>query len=93
MAAAHLCPRRDQVERMKRNRTRPTAPGCNWTGDGSRCKREAMPEKLMCEHHEWLMTQDRAWIDLLRHLGRLLAHEHVAEQTGLTREALRRLSR
>jgi hypothetical protein len=52
-----------------------------------------MPGKSVCEHHEWMMAQDPAWLDFLGHLGRVLAREYVAEQTGLTREAVRRLSR
>ena len=56
-----------------------------------------MPGKPRCQRHEWLMAQDRAWIDFLEHVGRLLAREYVAEQmqekTGMTREALLRLLR
>jgi hypothetical protein len=77
---------------MKRNRcTR--APRCTWTGDNARCRTDALPGKPLCAHHEWVMAQDPAWINFLGHLGRLLAREYVAEQTGLTREAVRRLSR
>jgi hypothetical protein len=52
-----------------------------------------MPGKLMCEHLEWARAQDPAWTGFLDHLGRLLAREYVAEQTGLTQEAVRRLQR
>lgn len=68
-------------------------PRCEWMADGPRCGRNAIPGKRVCEHHEWVMAEDPAWIDFLGHLGRLLAREYVAEQTGLTREAVRRLSR